>query len=402
MDANRNRSYFSVVQKNSSGLLFMDHGSKELSVITKSMVLEQPIKIARYNPAHLIDLLYSQKISPSKESNETFAVYALTIHTTNVTVFIRKSDQLVSKVTTLHHDELFGDVLSTYLYKDYTTLLTLQYPKTITIDKINGKLKDEVLLSTEQVVTEIPVLLQKPLNHSVQEDLPVQTDVKTEKHSNNIHFIELKHTDDRVMVVEFKDFLLVAEAPLNSENGELIIQEVAKIAPAKPINYFVFGHYHPHYLGGVRPFVHAGATILCTKEDQDYVRYIASAPHSLQPDKLHQEPKPVTFQEVKDSLTLTDGSFEMKIYFIGKQSQHTNDYLIYYFPSEKLLFEDDLVWIAKQGEIKKASGRQAGLYNAVKALGLDVETIVQSWPVADYGVKTVIPFSDLEKSMTIK
>jgi hypothetical protein len=55
----------------------------------------------------------------------------------------------------------------------------------------------------------------------------------------------------------------------------------------------------------------------------------------------------------------------MVVYFIGQKSQHTKDYLIYYFPKEKLLFEDDLVRIAKEGEMKKAGGRQAGLYNAI-------------------------------------
>ena len=122
----------------------------------------------------------------------------------------------------------------------------------------------------------------------------------------------------------------------------------------------------------------------------------------MNPDSLELQPKPLKIQEVKDSTTITDGKFVMKIYFIGKKSEHTNDYLIYYFPTEKLLFEDDLVWIGKTGEIQKAGGRQAGLYNAIKELGLDIKTIVQSWPVADYGVKTIIPFADLQKSMEIK
>ena len=101
-------------------------------------------------------------------------------------------------------------------------------------------------------------------------------------------------------------------------------------------------------------------------------------------------------------MTVTDGEFEMKIYFIGEKSQHTNDYLIYYFPTEKLLFEDDLVKIAREGEVKKASGRQVGLYNAIMELGLKIDVIIQSWPVKDYGLKTVIPFTDLEKSMNIE
>lgn len=402
VDEDSNRSYYSVLQQNTSALLFRDYGNQELSPTTKSLVAELPIKTARYQPFQLIQLFHEQNTKAAKESDGTFAIYKRNINTTHVTLYIRKADQLLSKIVTLHDDELFGDVQTTYTYSNYTNLQSLYYPRQVFVEKINGKLKDEITLTAESFIHEVPALLQKPSNYAVQEDVVVQPEIKTEKFSSNIHFIELKHTDDRVMLVEFKDFLLVAEAPLNSQNGELILQEAAKITPSKPVKYFVFGHYHPHYLGGIRPFIQRGAKVICIKSDQDYVRYLASAPHTLNPDKLQQEPKPVYFEEVKDSLTITDGSFEMKVYFIGSKSQHTNDYLIYYFPSEKLLFEDDLVWIARQGEIKKAGARQAGLYHAVKDLGLAVETIVQSWPVADYGVKTVIPFSDLEKSMQVK
>jgi hypothetical protein len=50
----------------------------------------------------------------------------------------------------------------------------------------------------------------------------------------------------------------------------------------------------------------------------------------------------------------------------------------------------------------KAGDRQTGLYNAIQELGLDVTTVVQSWPVAAMGVKTVIPFSELEQSVKMK
>jgi glyoxylase-like metal-dependent hydrolase (beta-lactamase superfamily II) len=295
---------------------------------------------------------------------------------------------------------LFGDVLSTFTYQDYSVAGNLSYPRTIQIEKINGKVKDEVKILTSNTTNEAPQLLEKPIDYSLKEDEETVSEIKVEKFSDNIHFIELKHTDDKIMIVEFSDFLLVAEAPLNSKNGELIISEAKKIAPNKPIKYFVFGHYHPHYLGGMRPFIHKGAKIICSKQNEEYVKYLANAPHTLNPDSLQIQAKPLLIEEIKDSLTITDGKFPMKIYFIGKKSEHTNDYLIYYFPTEKLLFEDDLVWIPKKGEIRKASGRQAGLYNAIKELGLEVQTIIQSWPVADYGVKTIIPFKDLKESMT--
>jgi len=398
----KGKKYNSKTQLNKSILLFLDYGDKELFAVTQSMFLDQTFKTIRYSPITLINYFVQQKISADKESNNDFAVYKTRINKTIVKLYIRKSDNLLDRVTTLSDDELFGDVLSSFTYTDYSTVDKLSYPKTIQIEKINGKVKDEVKISTANLINEVPKLLDKPTDYKLKEDTEVKPEIKIEKYSDNIYFIELKHTDDKVMVVEFNDFLLVAEAPLNSKNGELIISEAKKIAPNKPIKYFVFGHYHPHYLGGMRPFIHKGAKIICSKADQEYVTYLANAPHTLFPDSLQLQPKPLLIEEIKDSLKITDGKFEMKIYFIGKKSEHTNDYLIYYFPSEKLLFQDDLVWIAKEGEIEKAGGRQAGLYNAVKELGLDIKIIIQSWPVADYGVKTVIPFADLEKSMNIK
>jgi hypothetical protein len=398
----RNKIYFSKTQFNKTDLLFMDYGDKDLFAVTENMFLDQTFKTVRYSPIIIINYFIQQKVTADKESNNDFAVYKTTINKTIVKLYIRKSDNLLDKVTTLSDDELFGDVLSTFTYSDYSTTDKLSYPKTIQIEKINGKVKDEVKVSTANLINEVPKLLDKPLDYKLKKDAETKPEIKVVKYSNNIHFIELKHTDDRIMVVEFSDFLLVAEAPLNSKNGELIINEARKIAPNKPIKYFVFGHYHPHYLGGMRPFIHKGATILSVKSNEEYVKYLTTAPHTLNPDSLQVQPKPLQIQEIKDSLTITDGEFEMKIYFIGIKSDHTNDFLIYYFPTEKLLFQDDLVWIAKEGEIKKAGGRQAGLYKAVKELGLDIKTIVQSWPVADYGVKTVIPFEDLEESMTTK
>jgi hypothetical protein len=259
----KGKKYNSKTQLNKSILLFLDYGDKELFAVTQSMFLDQTFKTIRYSPITLINYFVQQKISADKESNNDFAVYKTRINKTIVKLYIRKSDNLLDRVTTLSDDELFGDVLSSFTYTDYSTVDKLSYPKTIQIEKINGKVKDEVKISTANLINEVPKLLDKPTDYKLKEDTEVKPEIKIEKYSDNIYFIELKHTDDKVMVVEFNDFLLVAEAPLNSKNGELIISEAKKIAPNKPIKYFVFGHYHPHYLGGMRPFIHKGAKIIC-------------------------------------------------------------------------------------------------------------------------------------------
>ncbi|WP_035559494.1 hypothetical protein [Hymenobacter sp. IS2118] len=395
-------TYFSQTQFTGATLLFQDYGDKELSSVTTAAFQEYAVQAARYAPGLLIQHFYGRHIAPDPESTPALTVYKATVNRVLVRLFIRTADNQLSKVTSLHHDELFGDVTTTYSYRDYARLGKLVYPRTIVIESINGKLTDTVTIGAAAVAATAPVLLTAPAGYALAPETAAKPETTVEQFRPRLHLLNLKHTDDRVLVVEFDTFLLVAEAPLNSENGELIIGAARRIAPGKPIRYFVAGHYHPHYLGGVRPFVHKGATVLTTAADLPYVQYLAAAPHTLQPDSLQRQPRPLRTEEIVNRKTIAEGAFRMEIYVIGSQSQHTNDYLIYYFPTEKILFQDDLVWIAKQGEPRKASARQAGLYHAVLALGLDVQTIVQSWPVRDYGVKTIIPFSELQESMSVK
>ena len=393
------RTYYSTTMLTENEMLLLDYGDTELSAISQDLFQDQIFKTARYHPGLLLQHFISNRALLRERSDETFVTYSKTINQTLVNLYIDKNTGLVSRVVTLHDDELFGDAETAYSYSTYVEVEGQFLALDIQIKKINGKLVDEVHLTHPQLMQKVPALLDRPENYALKDPSPVPIELTTSRYNDYLHLVQLKHTDDRALIVEFVDFLLVAEAPLNSENGELIISEARKIAPDKPIRYFVFGHYHPHYLGGIRPFVHKGAHIITSKQDQEYVSYLVNSKHTLNPDSLHMQPKPLIFEEIKDSLTISDGQTEMVIYYIGEKSAHTLDYLIYYFPKDKILFEDDLVWIPEKGETGKADKRQAGLYRAIKDLGIEVHTIIQSWPVADYGVKTIIPFEDLEKSM---
>ncbi len=394
--------YFSKAQFSKNEFLFMDYGDVELFATTNDMFMDQTFNSARYSPIILINYFFKHNITIDNESDSAYAVYKIKINKTIVKLYIDKLKYLLYKVTIFNNNELFGDVLTTFHYSNYSTLNNLYYSKKNIIEKYNGKIIDEINVLFVNVISRAPILLQKPINYTLKDDFKSIPEIKIQKYSDNITFIEIKETNDRIMVVEFDNFLLVDGAPLNSKNGELIISEAKKIAQYKPIKYFTFGHHHPHYIGGIRPFIHKDAIVITTKSDLEYVKFLASAPHTLDPDSLELQPKNLLIEEIDDSKLITDGKFEMRIYLIGKKSEHTNDYLIYYFPKEELLFEDDLVWITQEGDIRKANKRQAGLYNAVNQLGLKIKTIIQSWPVSDYGIKTIIPFSELEKSMISK
>lgn len=334
----------------------------------------------------------------------------------SVLFYFDADKKFIQKIEVNYADELYGDVLRSISYEGYKEregggfyptqiqeelIFNPMYPSVSGIVNDPKRIKfDEVEVSLLARDFEIERIKEAiPANYALVVSEAEKIEIAYQKYNAHIHFLDFKHTDDRILMVEFKDFLLVAEAPLNSKNGELIIEKAKEIAPNKPINYFVFGHHHPHYIGGVRAFVANETTILSVEENDEYVRDIIRFMHSIEPDVLEKNRKDPHIELIKGKKFISDGELEMQIIHIGSLSDHTEDYLVYYFPQYKLLFEDDLIWIAEDKELSAAGSRQKGVYDAILKYELEVETIVQSWPVNGKGVKTIIDFDELEKSV---
>ena len=162
----------------------------------------------------------------------------------------------------------------------------------------------------------------------------------------------------------------------------------------------MFGHHHPWYLGGLRAMVHAGATVLSMPIDTSYLSQLVSFKHEIHPDSLEMEPRPLKLQTLDSINTFSDGNFSMQVYHIGEPSKHTDDYLIYYFPKEKLLFEDDLSGLDTSKPLRAANEREKGLYDGIKKYQLSPTTIAQSWPVKKPG-DVIFPYSLLEASVKL-
>ena len=58
--------------------------------------------------------------------------------------------------------------------------------------------------------------------------------------------------------------------------------------------------------------------------------------------------------------------------------------------------------MSNDGTIIKAGNRQKGLYKFILELKLEVDTIVQSWPIANEKVKNIFTFKELEESILMK
>jgi len=183
------------------------------------------------------------------------------------------------------------------------------------------------------------------------------------------------------VVIEFNDYIAVIEAPLNESRNLAVIDEIVKHIPNKPIRFLINTHQHHDSIGGLRTYMHIGATIITHwKNYEFYTRDVLNySPRTLDPDMVSLWPptelaEGYQYEVVRENYVLTDGERMMQLSYVHPLS-HVEGMLVAYLPDQKMLIEADLFNSFEPSE-GEASDANQSLYNHVQRLGLDVETIV--------------------------
>ena len=190
------------------------------------------------------------------------------------------------------------------------------------------------------------------------------------------------------VLVEFRDFVTVVEAPQNDERAQAVIAEVRRLVPNKPIRYVVNTHYHWDHSGGLRAFVAAGAQIVTHDGNVDYYnRVMFAGSRNLMPDTLSQREallglpiRPQFFRATDAPTMITDREWGtpgpgkvMEFYGVGTGSppftSHNEFFLVAYLPTERMLINADLYTPPAAGAPLPASPSQG-----VVALGHIIRT----------------------------
>ena len=182
------------------------------------------------------------------------------------------------------------------------------------------------------------------------------------------------------LAVEFKDYAVVIEGPLNDARSNAVIAETHKLIPNKPIRYLVNTHHHFDHLGGIRAFVAEGATVITDDRNRDFYHNVVLAPQprSLSPDRLSQFPFATTgpgtlaLQTFTDRATIGDETRVIELYHV-EGLNHATDMLVAYLPQSKILVNADLYSPPPQGgNLQTVNENAVALFNNVKRLKLDV------------------------------
>lgn len=197
------------------------------------------------------------------------------------------------------------------------------------------------------------------------------------------------------VLVEFPDYAVMIESPLNDARAAAILDEAKKLIPEKPIKYLINTHNHFDHAGGVRYFVAEGATVITQQANKPFYEQAWKAPRTLEPDRLSENPKKASFITFKDKYVLTDAGRSLEIYHLEGDS-HNADISIVYLPKEKILVEaDDFTPAAPNAPSTgpRAHAATVFLYGYVQKLNLDVRTIA---PLHGF----VVPFTTMQQVAT--
>ena len=314
----------------------------------------------------------------------------------NVTV---NDQNLVELVDTWFPNPVYGDMDYEMRYTQYKDFGGVKFPQLVHVHQGDPRLNpahNYFEYKIADVKGNVPVTTM-PVPEAVRNATLAPVKVESQKLAEGVW--ALAGGTHNSMVVEFKDFVAVVEAPNNEARSLAVIAEAGRLVPNKPIRYLVNTHHHFDHAGGLRTFLSQGTTIVTHETNKEYYLDIMfyPAPRTLDPDRLAvYEPmymisrRPAPIETVGGDTrstapyVVTDGVRMLEVFHVQdmayelgdpslRQGNHSQDMLMAYLPKEKILYNADLYSPPAPGAALPApTAATKTLYQNIVKLKLDV------------------------------
>jgi glyoxylase-like metal-dependent hydrolase (beta-lactamase superfamily II) len=181
-------------------------------------------------------------------------------------------------------------------------------------------------------------------------------------------------------VVEFSDFVAVFEAPGNEERSLAVIEAITRLAPDKPIRWVISSHPHFDHIGGLRTYLHIGATIVAHMKNIAFLNrdVLSYEPRTVAPDIVSRWPptelsEGYNYEAVQENYVITDNRRILRVYYV-QPLQHVEGMLMAYLPNERIAFQADLFDTHEPPRPAQLPAMRS-LANQVARMKLAVETL---------------------------
>ena len=291
------------------------------------------------------------------------------------TLHFDAATKLLSRMELLGDDPVFGDAVAATEFSAYERAAGGMMVPRLLRARQNGELTSELRLT--QIAFDPALgdsLFQAPAGYV---EVPPRAGGPTvTRAGEHVYFVEGLGGGYRSMFVDTGDSGVVAlDAPLSPAVTEQAIALIARTLPGRPIRYVALTHHHSDHVAGVRAYVARGVTVLAPPGTEAYLRELLAAKHTFTaPDSLARAPRPAVIQTVTGRRTIGSGDRAVELLDLSPTS-HAAGMIAAYVPSQKLLFQGDMLRLNTPGAILPALDVTMELDQAIRRLGLDVQTI---------------------------
>ena len=99
-------------------------------------------------------------------------------------------------------------------------------------------------------------------------------------------------------------------------------------------------HHHFDHSGGLRTFVAEGATVITHEGNKEFYEWAWKQPHTIEPDRLSENPREPTIVTFKNKYVLSDGTRDVEVHW-DFGDMHDQYLSFVYIPKERILIEAD-------------------------------------------------------------
>ena len=276
---------------------------------------------------------------------------------------------LVERIETWFGSPVLGDTKFEAVFSGYRDFGGVKFPTRIVQREGGYPVLD---LTVTDVKPNVTVAIDVPVNIR-QAPAPGPETLQGEKLSEGVWMFQ---GAAKSIAIEFKDHIVVVDAPETEARSILVIDAIKRAIPGKPITYLINTHHHFDHSGGLRTYAAEGATIVTQQANVAFYQNAWRNPRTINPDRLAKAGRTPVFEGITGTRTMSDGARELVIYHYAG-NMHNAGMLMVFLPREKILLEADS-WTppASPNDPPVGMPNLVHFYDAVERLQLDVEQVV--------------------------
>ena len=297
----------------------------------------------RRNPIAIVRaaLDASATVSNLRRQGNRQVVDVTTANGDKLTLAVDNTTKLPVRVTSMSDNANLGDSLVETTFADYQDVNGLKLPQHV-VTTFDRYLQLDLQVSKYSVNTDAGALAASDAVKSAAVPPAITpATANAEELGKGIWLLTPMPGGHRSVVLEFNDHLTLFEVPGSEAITQAYIAKAKSLRPDKPLTHAIVSHHHFDHEAGLRAAVAEGLTIITYKANEAPFKELMQRKHTIAPDTLARNPKPIKLQLLDDELTLKDQAMEVRLYHV-LNDVHAATQLMGYVPQEKMIIHADM------------------------------------------------------------